>query len=60
MVYFKVEKLQAFCYECGCIGHIHKDCEHVIDDDIMLDPCKKFGKWLRASPFKPRQLVEED
>ncbi|KAJ4835622.1 hypothetical protein Tsubulata_010866 [Turnera subulata] len=56
-VYFKYERLPLFCFHCGCMGHIAKDCPAVDDDDFM-DPCLfQYSDKLRASPLRRPQLV---
>ncbi|XP_057452169.1 uncharacterized protein LOC130743989 [Lotus japonicus] len=44
-VVFKYEKLKNFCYRCGLLDHVLKDCD-VQDDGQPL----AFGGWLRAEP----------
>ncbi|KAJ8435144.1 hypothetical protein Cgig2_018972 [Carnegiea gigantea] len=31
-IYFKFVKLPDFCYGCGCLGHVLKDCDYVDPD----------------------------
>ncbi|KAL0433345.1 UNVERIFIED_CONTAM: hypothetical protein Slati_2668800 [Sesamum latifolium] len=49
MVSFTYEKLPTFCYECGVLGHIMRDCELRLE---KLDKGKEggelqYGAWLR-------------
>lgn len=45
----KYERIPLFCYICGKLGHDDKDCdEHRWDNS----PVKRYGDWLRASPWK--------
>ncbi|XP_075499819.1 uncharacterized protein LOC142538372 [Primulina tabacum] len=39
------EKLPNFCYNCGKLGHVQRDCEAHTEDSSNLP----FGNWLRAS-----------
>lgn len=38
------EKLPNFCYACGKLGHIMRDCEDHSVDKVSL----AFGSWIRA------------
>lgn len=38
------EKLPDFCYGCGCLGHIIKECE---DHNGATDEELPYGAWLR-------------
>lgn len=49
---FKYEFLPNFCYSCGLLGHVEKECDKKIWRDV--DP--QFGDWLRATPAKKRDL----
>ncbi|KMT01423.1 hypothetical protein BVRB_9g214320 [Beta vulgaris subsp. vulgaris] len=58
LVELKYERLPTFCYVCGTIGHIERDCPVNHEDDKEFD--KQWGSWLRASPRKGRQRLEEE
>jgi len=47
----KYEKLPLFCYYCGKLGHGTKDCDEFFGEE---SPQKKYGEWLKASPWKFR------
>ena len=58
MIEIKYERLPTFCYECGVIGHIERDCQ--VDRDEGDEDTKQWGTWLRASPRRGRiKLMEE-
>lgn len=38
------ERLPQFCYLCGCLGHVLRDCVNSTDDPKACP----FGSWLRA------------
>ena len=48
LIEIKYERLPIFCYACGIIGHIERDCVLVPDDDREEE--KQWGAWLKASP----------
>ncbi|KAJ4825011.1 hypothetical protein Tsubulata_041032 [Turnera subulata] len=56
-VYFKYEHLPLFCFHCGCMGHIAKDCPAVDDDDFMDPRLFQYSDELRASPLRRPQLL---
>lgn len=59
--FFKYERLYDFCYVCGCLGHLIKDCDaNSQDDDTDEDTMYMFGPWLRASPLRLRSLSMEN
>ena len=52
-VSFKYKMLTNFCYWCGCITHVDRDCELWIESESSLNPAdQQFGPWLRAPPFQ--------
>ncbi|GAV61918.1 DUF4283 domain-containing protein/zf-CCHC_4 domain-containing protein [Cephalotus follicularis] len=48
-VYFKYEKLPNFCFVCGCLGHVERDClmERSRRDKGDMAVCN-YGQWLRV------------
>lgn len=59
-VFFKIENVQSFCYLCGCLGHLDKDCELADEEDVLPPSGNAFGTWLRASPFKPQNHAAKE
>ena len=49
----KYVKVPEFCYGCGCLGHVLKDCNVILCEDTKEE--LQDGPWLRASPLKSRQ-----
>ncbi|CAL1390112.1 unnamed protein product [Linum trigynum] len=50
-IWYKVayEKLPNFCYNCGILGHLKRNCK----EEILPDEEAQYGGWLRAnSPVK--------
>ncbi|XP_048496311.1 uncharacterized protein LOC125495591 [Beta vulgaris subsp. vulgaris] len=58
MVEIKYERLPTFCYVCGIIGHIERDCWVHQEEEKEIE--KQWGSWLRASPRKGRIKMEEE
>lgn len=58
VVEIKYERLPTFCYECGILGHIERDCLQVSDDE--KEEGKQWGSWLRASPRRGRLKIMEE
>ncbi|KAL0434897.1 UNVERIFIED_CONTAM: hypothetical protein Sradi_0197600 [Sesamum radiatum] len=50
LVSFTYERLPNFCYFCGCLGHISRQCELQLREDFR-DPGDNppYGNWLRAA-----------
>lgn len=50
------ERLSNFCYYCGVMGHIVKDCRECLhlfgESDTIDDSLLQYGDWLRAAPPK--------
>ena len=58
VVELKYERLPIFCYACGHVGHIERDCGVALEGDGGVD--KQWGTWLRASPRRGRLQMEEE
>lgn len=58
MIEIKYERLPTFCYECGVIGHIERDCQVECDEDEVIE--KQWGTWLRASPRRGQLKLHEE
>lgn len=54
---FKYESLFDFCYYCGRVGHLVKDCTAKENEDDSEMPCY-FGPWMRASEQGIRKRQE--
>ncbi|KAK4420963.1 hypothetical protein Salat_2046800 [Sesamum alatum] len=50
VIQFTYERLPNFCFLCGLIGHISKDCEmHYTDGFVDPGSNTPFGPWLRQT-----------
>ena len=58
LVEIKYERLPTFCYMCGVIGHIERDCLSPLVEDKEEE--KQWGSWIRASPRRGRQKLAEE
>lgn len=57
----KYERIGDFCYFCGMLGHIDKDCTALESyDNDKKDMVYKYGPWLRASPLKRNRVPKEE
>ncbi|KAL0427155.1 UNVERIFIED_CONTAM: hypothetical protein Slati_2890300 [Sesamum latifolium] len=50
LISFTYERLPNFCYFCGCLGHLSRQCELQLKEDFR-DPGDNppYGGWLRAA-----------
>lgn len=50
------ERLPSFCYWCGMLGHSHKDCTQLMENEEngerLAESEMPYGDWMRASPMK--------
>nr|POE91748.1 hypothetical protein CFP56_48487 [Quercus suber]POE92957.1 hypothetical protein CFP56_75306 [Quercus suber] len=44
-VAFKYERLVGWCFNCGWIGHDHKDCSSPVE---VKEGGQPYGEWLKA------------
>ncbi|KAJ4827130.1 hypothetical protein Tsubulata_045687 [Turnera subulata] len=54
-VLYRYEGLPNFCYLCGKMDHLLKECEQRTEDSDEEERTI-YGEWLRASPRKPFRL----
>lgn len=57
---FKYERLPTFCYVCGTLGHMRRECdfvEEVCEIKDLPEERLSFGDWLRASPLKKASVI---
>ncbi|KAJ4846132.1 hypothetical protein Tsubulata_000840 [Turnera subulata] len=55
-IYFRYKRLPNFCYHCGRLGLLLKDCMFIDDEGEDDEIGTPYGEWLRASPKKPFRL----
>ncbi|KAL8514793.1 hypothetical protein ACS0TY_013756 [Phlomoides rotata] len=56
----KYKHLPSFCYLCGLLGHMRRECDLADEGDEVEDLSDEklpFGEWMRASPMK-KTIVE--
>lgn len=58
LIEIKYERLLAFCYDCGVIAYIERDC--LASDEEERSNEKQWGSWLCASPRRGRQRIEDE
>lgn len=54
----KYERLPMFCYVCGLIGHIERDCSEAVETE--RGEVKQWGAWLKASPRRGSAKKQEE
>ena len=47
---FEYEFLPDFCYTCGRLGHLDKDCK----TKLKRGQAAEFGRWMKYAPEKPQ------
>lgn len=52
-IMFRYEKLAEFCYYCGPLDHMDKNCKHTHPDEMQF-----YGHWLRANGQNPTNMKE--
>lgn len=61
MVTFTYERLPNFCYRCGIIGHLLKDCKIQFDIEAacgdVSEDSMEWGPWLRATTNPQRNRL---
>ena len=57
-VSFKYEKLPNFCYWCGMVSHVDRECDVWLSGkgSLGLDQ-QGYGNWLRVAPFNLKKTI---
>nr|POF10194.1 uncharacterized protein CFP56_14134 [Quercus suber] len=50
-VQFKYERLPNFCYCCGLLSHVLKECPILPDKGRKEEESLQYGPWLRGDPY---------
>ncbi|KAL2942098.1 hypothetical protein RDABS01_030448 [Bienertia sinuspersici] len=60
-VYIKCERLGDFCYFCGKVRHVDRDCEAIDNEEVeKKEMVYRYGPWMRASPLRRGRTTEEE
>lgn len=49
LIPLRYERLSEFCYKCGHLNHVEKDCTSEEKHCLPLDPQVAFVPWMRAA-----------
>ncbi|KAL0436252.1 UNVERIFIED_CONTAM: hypothetical protein Sradi_0333100 [Sesamum radiatum] len=57
LISFTYDRLPNFCYLCGCLGHLARQCDLQVQEGFQdLGQNTPFGPWLRAQPLSSNRL----
>ncbi|KAL2904606.1 Gag polyprotein [Bienertia sinuspersici] len=54
------ERLEDFCYYCGKLGHLDRDCKEMMIEEEKKEMVYRYGPWMRASPLKWSKMSKEE
>ncbi|KAL2903571.1 Endogenous retrovirus group K member 8 Gag polyprotein [Bienertia sinuspersici] len=57
----KYERSGDFCYYCGRLGHVDRNCDNINEvNDNANEIVYRYGPWMRASPLKRNKMPKEE